>query len=73
MNGQKDRNICLIPISAHGTNPASAVLAGLSVVAVNVIDGYVDLNDLNKKIKEYEKSLSCMMITYPSTYGVYED
>ncbi|CAD8068445.1 unnamed protein product [Paramecium primaurelia] len=73
MNGQKDRNICLIPISAHGTNPASAVLAGLNVVAVNVIDGYVDLNDLNKKIKENEKSLACMMITYPSTYGVYED
>ena len=73
MNGQKDRNICLIPISAHGTNPASAVLAGLNVVAVNVIDGYVDLNDLNKKIKENEKSLVCIMITYPSTYGVYED
>jgi glycine dehydrogenase len=64
----------LIPISAHGTNPASAVMAGMKVVVVKALDnGYIDLEDLKEKANQYSDSLSGIMITYPSTYGVYEE
>lgn len=72
-NNQLHRNVALIPASAHGTNPASAVMVGMKVVVVACDDqGNVDLNDLRKKADEHADSLSCLMITYPSTHGVYE-
>lgn len=68
------RNICLIPASAHGTNPASAVMAGLKVVVVKCMEnGDIDLEDLNLKAEEHSDKLSSIMITYPSTHGVYEE
>ena len=68
------RNICLIPSSAHGTNPASAVMSGMKVVVVNTDDnGNIDLNDLKSKAEIYKDNLSCLMITYPSTHGVFEN
>ena len=68
------RNICLIPSSAHGTNPASAQMVSLKVVVVNCDkNGNVDLADLRKKAEEVADNLSCAMITYPSTHGVYEE
>jgi glycine dehydrogenase len=71
--GQGHRNICLIPTSAHGTNPASAVIAGLHTVAVACDDqGNIDVADLKAKAIEHEKTLSCLMVTYPSTHGVFE-
>lgn len=72
--GDAHRNICLIPQSAHGTNPASAQLAGMQVV-VTACDkqGNVDLEDLKTKAAEVAENLSCIMITYPSTHGVYEE
>ncbi len=73
-NGDKDRNVCLIPSSAHGTNPASAQMAGMKVVVVNCDkDGNVDFEDLKKKAEQFSKQLSCLMITYPSTHGVFEE
>ena len=72
-NNQLHRNVALIPASAHGTNPASAVMVGMKVVVVACDDqGNVDLNDLRKKADEHADNLSCLMITYPSTHGVYE-
>jgi len=72
--GQAQRHICLIPTSAHGTNPASAVMAGMTVVAVGCdTNGNIDLSDLRSKALMYESSLSCLMITYPSTHGVFEE
>jgi glycine dehydrogenase len=72
--GQKDRRVCLIPSSAHGTNPASAVMAGLEVVVVaSTPSGEVDLADLEAKAKQHAARLSCLMITYPSTHGVFEE
>ncbi len=71
--GRADRNICLIPSSAHGTNAASAVMAGLRVVVVACNDrGDIDLDDLNAKLDEHGPALAALMITYPSTHGVYE-
>ncbi|HTM19149.1 MAG TPA: aminomethyl-transferring glycine dehydrogenase [Kofleriaceae bacterium] len=71
--GQGHRNICLIPVSAHGTNPASAVMAGYQVVVVACDDGgNVDLDDLRAKAAEHADKLACLMITYPSTHGVFE-
>nr|MBA3454450.1 aminomethyl-transferring glycine dehydrogenase [Deltaproteobacteria bacterium] len=68
------RNICLIPQSAHGTNPASAVLAGMKVVVVATApDGTIDLADLRKKAEAHAKDLAAVMVTYPSTHGVFED
>ena len=68
------RDVCLIPTSAHGTNPASAAVAGLRVVAVACDEnGNVDLTDLQKKAAEHAEHLSCIMITYPSTHGVFEE
>lgn len=65
--------MCLIPTSAHGTNPASAVLAGFKIISVSSENGYVDLDDLKAKAEKYRDSLACFMITYPSTFGVYEE
>ena len=73
VNGQGQRNICLIPASAHGTNPASAALAGLKVVVVACdANGNVSVEDLRKKVAQYHDTLAALMITYPSTHGVYE-
>jgi glycine dehydrogenase len=72
--GQGHRNICLIPTSAHGTNPASAVIAGLHTVAVACDEnGNIDVADLKAKAIEHAKNLSCLMVTYPSTHGVFEE
>ncbi len=66
--------MCLIPTSAHGTNPASAVMAGLRVVPVACRpDGYIDQAVLARLVAEHSAALSCIMITYPSTYGVFEE
>ncbi len=71
--GQGHRNVCLIPESAHGTNPASAVLAGMRVVAVkNDAQGNVELADLRAKAEKHASELAALMVTYPSTYGVFE-
>ncbi|HTH48902.1 MAG TPA: aminotransferase class V-fold PLP-dependent enzyme, partial [Candidatus Limnocylindria bacterium] len=71
--GEGHRNICLIPTSAHGTNPASAVMAGMTVVAVGCdAQGNIDLADLRAKTEQHRANLSCLMITYPSTHGVFE-
>ena len=71
--GDTSRDVCLIPMSAHGTNPASAQMVGLKVVAINCDeDGNIDLNDLEIKAKENSKNISSIMITYPSTHGVFE-
>lgn len=73
-NGNHNRNICLIPSSAHGTNPASAQMAGMKVVVVDCDkDGNVDLEDLTKKAELHSKSLAALMVTYPSTHGVFEE
>ena len=73
-NGHRNRNVMLIPISAHGTNPASAVMAGMKVVVVKALEnGYIDVEDLKAKAAQYSNDLSGIMITYPSTYGVYEE
>lgn len=72
--GDKHRNVMLIPISAHGTNPASAVMAGMKVVVVKALEnGYIDVEDLKAKAAQHAANLSGIMITYPSTYGVYEE
>lgn len=72
--GNPQRNIMLIPISAHGTNPASAVMAGMKVVVVKALEnGYIDIEDLKEKATQYANDLAGIMITYPSTYGVYEE
>lgn len=71
--GEGHRNIALIPSSAHGTNPASAVMAGMQVVVVECDEkGNIDIEDLRKKADENKDSLACFMITYPSTHGVFE-
>jgi glycine dehydrogenase len=71
--GDHDRNICLIPSSAHGTNPASAVMAGMKVVIVKCDEaGNIDINDLKTKVEKHEDKLAAIMVTYPSTHGVFE-
>lgn len=71
--GDSHRNICLIPSSAHGTNPASAIMAGLKVVVINTDErGNIDIEDLKTKVNEYKDNLAALMITYPSTHGVFE-
>jgi glycine dehydrogenase len=71
--GQGDRDICLIPSSAHGTNPASAVMAGYKVVVVKCDEqGNVDLADLRAKAQQHQRKLAALMVTYPSTHGVFE-
>ncbi len=72
-NKNFNRNIALIPSSAHGTNPASAVMAGMKVVVVACDEkGNIDVKDLKAKAKEHKDNLSCLMVTYPSTHGVFE-
>ncbi|NIG57302.1 aminomethyl-transferring glycine dehydrogenase [Chitinophaga sp. Cy-1792] len=72
--GEGHRNVILIPISAHGTNPASAVMAGFKVVVVKALEnGYIDVADLKAKAEAHSQNLAGIMITYPSTYGVYEE
>jgi glycine dehydrogenase len=73
-NGEGHRDVMLIPISAHGTNPASAVMCGMKVVVVKALEnGYIDVEDLKAKAQQHVAHLSGIMITYPSTYGVYEE
>ena len=70
---EANRNICLIPTSAHGTNPASAVMSGMKVVTVNCdADGNIDIEDLRTKAEKHASNLSALMVTYPSTHGVFE-
>ncbi|ROW16382.1 hypothetical protein VPNG_02728 [Cytospora leucostoma] len=73
-NGQQNRDICLIPVSAHGTNPASAAMAGMRVLPIkcDTKTGNLDLADLQAKCEQHKDQLGAMMITYPSTYGVFE-
>src|SRR5439155_8700979 len=71
--GEGHRTVCLIPQSAHGTNPASAVMAGMQVVVVaSAADGTIDLADLRKKADAHARDLGALMVTYPSTHGVFE-
>src|SRR3954467_3885583 len=72
--GDTHRNVCLIPQSAHGTNPASAVMAGMKVVIVKTSDeGEIDMADLEAKAQANADNLSALMVTYPSTHGVFEE
>ncbi|MGE3800478.1 MAG: aminomethyl-transferring glycine dehydrogenase [Candidatus Kapaibacterium sp.] len=72
--GETHRNVCLIPNSAHGTNPASAVMAGMKVVVVGTdTDGNIDMNDLRAKADQHSANLAALMVTYPSTHGVFEE
>lgn len=72
-NGQPNRNVALIPASAHGTNPASAAMAGMEVVVVACDEkGNISVDDLRAKAEKYKDTLSCLMVTYPSTHGVFE-
>lgn len=74
-NNEGHRDICLIPASAHGTNPASAVMSGMKVIVVKNQDedGSIDMEDLESKIEKHKDKLSALMITYPSTYGIFEE
>jgi len=73
-NNESNRNVCLIPSSAHGTNPASAQMVGMRVIVVKCDEhGNVDFEDLKKKAKEHEDNLAALMVTYPSTHGVFEE
>lgn len=72
--GEGNRDVCLIPQSAHGTNPASAVMAGMRVVVVKTdVDGNIDMEDLRAKAQEHSANLAALMVTYPSTHGVFEE
>lgn len=72
--GDMDRNVCLIPSSAHGTNPASAAMAGMEIVVTKCDEnGNIDVADLKAKAEQYKDRLSCLMVTYPSTHGVFEE
>ncbi len=71
--GDSHRNICIIPASAHGTNPASAVMAGMKVVVTKTADnGNIDVDDLREKVEKHSENLAALMVTYPSTHGVFE-
>ncbi|KAJ9528359.1 hypothetical protein QJQ45_014338 [Haematococcus lacustris] len=72
--GDKGRNVCIIPVSAHGTNPASAVMAGMKIVTVSTdAQGNVNIEELRQKAEQHSATLAALMITYPSTHGVYEE
>lgn len=74
LRGEGHRDICLIPTSAHGTNPASAVMAGMKVIAVACLsDGDIDMDDLRAKVATHAANLAALMVTYPSTHGVFEE
>ena len=71
--GESHRNICIIPASAHGTNPASAVMAGMKVVVTKTAEnGNIDVDDLREKVEKHSENLAALMVTYPSTHGVFE-
>lgn len=71
--GEQHRNVCLIPMSAHGTNPASAAMAGMKIVTIKCDqEGNIDMLDLKEKANAHAQHLSCIMVTYPSTHGIYE-
>ena len=71
--GDNHRNVCLIPASAHGTNPASAAMAGMQIIVTKTMEnGNIDVEDLRAKAIEHADNLSCLMVTYPSTHGVFE-
>ena len=73
-NGDEHRDVCIIPVSAHGTNPASAVMAGMRIVTVGTdAEGNIDRADFEKKVEANKDKLAALMVTYPSTYGVYEE
>jgi glycine dehydrogenase len=73
-NGETNRNVCLIPSSAHGTNPASAQMVGMKVVVIKCDEhGNVDINDLKEKAEIHKDNLAALMVTYPSTHGVFEE
>lgn len=73
-NGQGHRNVALIPSSAHGTNPASAAMCGMQIIVVKCDEqGNIDIKDLKEKAEQNKENLSCLMVTYPSTHGVYEE
>lgn len=73
-NGQENRKVCLIPSSAHGTNPASAAMAGMEIIVVkSTSEGEIDIDDLREKAVANKDNLSCLMVTYPSTHGVFEE
>ncbi|WP_352339628.1 beta-eliminating lyase-related protein, partial [Psychrobacter sp. 16-MNA-CIBAN-0192] len=72
--GETNRDVCLIPMSAHGTNPATAMMMGMQVVVVKTDEnGNVDIEDLTAKCEEHSANLGALMITYPSTHGVFEE
>lgn len=72
--GEGHRNVCIIPVSAHGTNPASAVMAGMKIVTVSTdAEGNVNMKELQEKAEKHSNTLAALMITYPSTHGVYEE
>ncbi|MGE9267317.1 MAG: aminomethyl-transferring glycine dehydrogenase [Verrucomicrobiales bacterium] len=72
--GEEQRDVCLIPMSAHGTNPASAVMAGMKVVVVKCdAEGNIDVEDLRAKVEKHRAQLAALMVTYPSTHGVFEE
>ena len=71
--GDEKRTICLIPASAHGTNPASAAMAGMTIIVTKTMEnGNIDVEDVREKALQYKDELSCLMVTYPSTHGVFE-
>ncbi len=73
-NGQENRKVCLIPSSAHGTNPASAAMAGMEIIVIkSTSEGEIDIDDLREKAVANKDNLSCLMVTYPSTHGVFEE
>ena len=73
-NGDKQRDICLVPTSAHGTNPASAVMCGMKLVPIGCDkNGNILVEEVEQKASLYGEKLACIMITYPSTYGVFEE
>lgn len=71
--GEKNRKVCLVPTSAHGTNPASAAMAGMDIYKVNVLkSGEIDMKMLSDLAQKHKEKLACAMITYPSTFGVFD-
>ena len=71
--GDHHRNVCLIPASAHGTNPASAAMAGMDIIVTKTMEnGNIDVEDVRQKAEQYKDRLSALMVTYPSTHGVFE-
>lgn len=73
-NGESHRNVVLIPESAHGTNPATTTKVGLKAVVIKTLkNGYIDIKDLEEKVEKHNNNIAGMMLTYPSTFGVFEE